>query len=134
MSNIEYLRTQTVLFVEDEELARDVLAKILTKLFKKVITAANGQEGLENFNKEKNTDITKFGITFTKHIGNAVTRNKLKRRIKNIIDTNPKMYNKQTTYIIIAKKTTLDLTYQELERELIYLFNKLKGEKNEEKE
>ena len=56
MSNIEYLRTQTVLFVEDEELARDVLAKILTKLFKKVITAANGQEGLENFNKEKNTD------------------------------------------------------------------------------
>ena len=53
MSNIEYLRTQTVLFVEDEELARDVLAKILTKLFKKVITAANGQEGLENFNKEK---------------------------------------------------------------------------------
>ena len=68
-------------------------------------------------NQEKNTDITKFGITFTKHIGNAVTRN-----------------NKQTTYIIIAKKTTLDLTYQELERELIYLFNKLKGEKNEEKE
>ena len=56
MSNIEYLRTQTVLFVEDEELARDVLAKILTKLFKKVIAAANGQEGLENFNKEKNTD------------------------------------------------------------------------------
>ena len=44
------------------------------------------------------------------------------------------MYNKQTTYIIIAKKTTLDLTYQELEKELIYLFNKLKGEKNEEKE
>ena len=85
-------------------------------------------------NQEKNTDITKFGITFTKHIGNAVIRNKLKRRIKNIIDTNPKMYNKQTTYIIIAKKTTLDLTYQELERELIYLFNKLKGEKNEEKE
>ena len=85
-------------------------------------------------NQEKNTDITKFGITFTKHIGNAVTRNKLKRRIKNIIDINPKMYNKQTTYIIIAKKTTLDLTYQELEKELIYLFNKLKGEKNEEKE
>lgn len=85
-------------------------------------------------NKEKNNDITKFGITFTKHIGNAVTRNKLKRRIKNIIDTNPKIYSKQTTYIIIAKKTTLDLTYQELEKELIYLFNKLKGEKNEEKE
>jgi CheY-like chemotaxis protein len=53
MPNIEYLRTQTVLFVEDEELARDVLAKILAKLFKKVITAANGHEGLENFNRQK---------------------------------------------------------------------------------
>ena len=38
MSNIEYLKTQTVLFVEDDDLARDVLAKILTKLFKRVIT------------------------------------------------------------------------------------------------
>lgn len=53
MPNIEYLRTQTVLFVEDEELARDVLAKILNKLFKKVITAANGLEGLDSFNKQK---------------------------------------------------------------------------------
>lgn len=56
MPNIEYLRTQTVLFVEDEELARDVLAKILTKIFKKVITATNGQEGLEKFNNFKNTN------------------------------------------------------------------------------
>lgn len=79
-------------------------------------------------NKEKNNDITKFGITFTKHIGNAVTRNKLKRRIKNIIDTNPKMYKAKTTYIIIAKKSTLELTYQELEKQLIYLFNKIKNE------
>jgi PAS domain S-box-containing protein len=56
MSNIEYLRTQTVLFVEDEVLAREVLAKILTKLFKKVITAENGREGLEIFNKFKDTE------------------------------------------------------------------------------
>jgi CheY-like chemotaxis protein len=56
MHNIEYLRTQTVLFVEDEELARDVLAKILTKIFKKVITATNGQEGLDKFNNFKNTN------------------------------------------------------------------------------
>ena len=55
MPNIEYLRTQTVLYVEDEELAREVLAKILSKLFKKVITATNGLEGLENFKKYKDT-------------------------------------------------------------------------------
>lgn len=85
-------------------------------------------------NKEKNKEEkTKFGITFTKHIGNAVTRNKLKRRIKDIIDKNETIYEKSITYIIIAKKNTLELTYKELEKELIYLFNKIKGEKNETK-
>lgn len=82
-------------------------------------------------NKEKNNEHTKFGITFTKHIGNAVTRNKLKRRIKNIIDNNKQIYEKQTTYIIIAKKSTLDLSYQELEKELTSLFQKIKGAKHE---
>lgn len=85
-------------------------------------------------NQEYNNEITKFGITFTKHIGNAVTRNKLKRRIKSIIDNNENITKKKTTYIIIAKKTTLDLTYQELEKELIYLLNKIKGENNEKKQ
>lgn len=80
-------------------------------------------------NKENNNEnIPKFGITFTKHIGNAVTRNKLKRRIKSIIDSNKNIYQNNQNYIIIAKKQTLDLTYQELEKELIYLFKKIKGE------
>ena len=75
-----------------------------------------------------NENIPKFGITFTKHIGNAVTRNKLKRRIKSVIDNNKNIYQHNQNYIIIAKKQTLDLTYQELEKELIYLFKKIKGE------
>ena len=79
-------------------------------------------------NKEKGSEVTKFGITFTKHIGNAVTRNKIKRRIKSIIDNNKNIYDKETTYIIIAKKTVLDLKYSDLEKELVNLFNKLKGE------
>lgn len=89
------------------------------------------REGKSNnyfiINKEKGSN-TKFGITFTKHIGNAVTRNKLKRRIKSIIDNNKNIYDKNTTYIIIAKKNVLDLKYNEMEKELVNLFNKLKGE------
>lgn len=84
-------------------------------------------------NKEENKENTKFGITFTKNIGNAVTRNKLKRRIKSIIDNN-NIYQPNQTYIIIARKSSLELTYQELEKELISLFKKLKGEKNEKTE
>lgn len=84
-------------------------------------------------NQESNKEnITRFGITFTKNIGNAVTRNKLKRRIKNIIDKNKEMYEKDKNYIIIAKKNTLELTYKQLEQELVNLFQKIKGEKNEE--
>ena len=83
-------------------------------------------------NKEQNSEnIPKFGITFTKNIGNAVTRNKLKRRIKSIIDNNQKIYNHNQTYIIIARKETLDLKYQDLEKELVSLFLKIKGEKND---
>ncbi len=94
------------------------------------------KQGLKNkyfiINKEPNKEnIPKFGITFTKNIGNAVTRNKLKRRIKSIIDNNKNIYNHNQTYIIIAKKTALDLKYQELEKELVKLFLKIKGEKND---
>lgn len=78
-------------------------------------------------NEEENEEkIPKFGITFTKNIGNAVTRNKLKRRIKSIIDNNH-IYQNNKTYIIIARKPSLELTYQELEKNLLELFEKNKG-------
>ncbi len=83
-------------------------------------------------NKEKNNEnISKFGITFSKNIGNSVTRNKIKRRIKNIIDNNKNIYESGNTYIIIAKKSILDIKYMQMEQELINIFKTLKGEKNE---
>lgn len=51
MFNLDYLKFLTLLYVEDEEQARDVLANILSKIFKNVLTAANGEEGLELFKK-----------------------------------------------------------------------------------
>lgn len=80
-------------------------------------------------NKEKNKEnIPKFGITFTKNIGNSVTRNKIKRRIKSIIDNNKTIYDTNYTYIIIAKKSVLDLNYKQIEKELIDLFENIRGE------
>jgi CheY-like chemotaxis protein len=52
----DFLKKQRVLFVEDEELAREKLAKLLSKLFKEVILASNGLEGLEKFEKSKITN------------------------------------------------------------------------------
>lgn len=52
----DFLKDQRVLFVEDEELAREKLAKILGKLFKEVVLASNGLEGLEKYEKSKITN------------------------------------------------------------------------------
>ena len=52
----DFLKNQTVLFVEDEELARKELGKFLSRLFKNVILASNGLEGLEKFEKSKITN------------------------------------------------------------------------------
>lgn len=82
---------------------------------------------------EKNNEgKTLFGITFVHNIGNAVTRNKLKRRTKMIINKNKNIYPKGLNYIIIIKKEAINITYQELEKDLLQLFNKQK-EKNNEK-
>ena len=51
MQNTDFLNQLTVLFVEDEELAREKLGKILSKLFKEVILATNGLDGFEKFRK-----------------------------------------------------------------------------------
>ena len=42
-----------------------------------------------------------FGIAVGKKIGNAVTRNKIKRQIRNIIDNNLILFPKYHKYIII---------------------------------
>lgn len=81
--------------------------------------------------EENETNIPKFGITFEKKIGNAVTRNKLKRRTKSIIDNNKNIYQNNKKYIIIIKKQTKDISYQEMEQQLISIFKK--GEQNEKK-
>ena len=56
MLDSEFLKNQTVLFVEDEELAREKLAKLLSKLFKTVILAINGDDGLKKFKESYNSN------------------------------------------------------------------------------
>ena len=69
----------------------------------------------------------RFGISIPKKIGNSVTRNKLKRQIKNIIDNN-KCFNKNLDYVIIARKEILNLKYINISDNLNFLLAKIDGE------
>ena len=47
----DILKNLTVLFVEDEEKIRTSMASVMEDVFKKVIVAGNGDEGLKKFKK-----------------------------------------------------------------------------------
>ena len=57
-----------------------------------------------------------FGISVGKKVGNAVTRNKIKRQIKSIIDKLPIKNN--CNCILIIRKSILEKKYSQMEMEL----------------
>lgn len=64
-----------------------------------------------------------FGISVGTKIGNAVTRNKIKRQIKNILDQ--KNYQKGFNCIIIVKKEVKSQTFLEMKEELFEILSKI---------
>lgn len=82
---------------------------------------------------EKNSENSyKFGFSVGKKIGNAVTRNKIKRRIKAILDKID--FKKGFNCIIIVRKGILDKSFQEMEYDLNSIISKIniKEQRNEE--
>lgn len=75
-----------------------------------------------------------FGISVSKKIGNAVTRNKIKRQIKSMIDKNK--YFPHYNIVIIVRNNYLKNNYVDNEKILFDSFNNFglifnKEEKNE---
>ena len=64
-----------------------------------------------------------FGLSVGKKVGNAVTRNKIKRHLKTIIDKNS--YEKGINCIIIVRKGLLEKSFSERENDLIEAFKRL---------
>ena len=70
-----------------------------------------------------NLKYDRYGISVSKKLGNAVFRNKYKRKIRAIIDNYKKMYINNKDYIIILRKEAIDKDYSTLEKEFFALMN-----------
>ena len=75
-------------------------------------------------NIDKSSDLTKYGFTVSKKIGNAVKRNYLKRIFRSIIRNNWENIKKPRSFEIIPKKKILLHTFTEIERDLKEILNK----------
>ena len=82
------------------------------------------------FGRLINKDKTKLNISFVtkKKIGNAVKRNKIKRRLKNIMNLAIKKINinYNYSYLLIAKKTILEDEYNNIKQTIFTDFQRIK--------
>lgn len=62
----------------------------------------------------------------SKKVGNAVVRNKVRRRLKEIARLRPELFVAGRDYIIIARHSAALISYREMEKELEYLVRKIK--------
>jgi len=76
---------------------------------------------LDNSSNDK-----RFGISVSKKIGNAVTRNYYKRVIRKICDINKNIYSNGKDYIIIMRVRGLELSFKELNEDVLELIRKIK--------
>ena len=82
------------------------------------------------FGNLTNKNIKKLNISFVtkKKIGNAVKRNKIKRRLRNIINEAVKKISVKFnySYLVIAKSTMLNNEYKNIKETLFEDFEKIK--------
>ena len=132
-------------YYQEEEQEAENLLRSLVKLMKSKILALSKNEEFKYLLKKdkisneyvtiffgylKNKNKKKLNISFVtkKKIGNAIKRNKIKRRLKNIVNEAFKKIsiNLNYSYLVIAKPTMLNNEYTNIKETLIQSFKKIK--------
>ena len=75
------------------------------------------------FTSSKSKDY-KVGFSVTKKVGKAVVRNKIKRRLKNIVTNFQNNIAGKSTMIFVAKPTAIETDFEELKSQVVFLLKK----------
>lgn len=66
----------------------------------------------------------RVGISVSKRVGNAVTRNRIKRRVRELIRLLEEQITEGKDYVIIARKPTAHMDYREMKGSLIHVLKR----------
>lgn len=94
----------------------------IEKLIKKRQSVGNSYYAI--YYNVSSTDLPKVAISVSKKLGNAVIRNKEKRIIREIVRNNLELVS-NLELLIVQKKASLNLSYEQKETELVKLFIKI---------
>ncbi len=78
------------------------------------------------------TKSIKVGFAVTKKIGHAVTRNKIRRRLREIVQKHLPNFKQNYNIIVVAREGIVDFSFDELEKEFVCLIKKAKLLRDEE--
>jgi ribonuclease P protein component len=80
------------------------------------------------------TTAPRFGFTATKKLGNAVTRNRIRRRLKEAVrNVAPGRARDGCDYVLIARDAAADRPFAAIERDLIAALGRLDGPSNDDR-
>ena len=88
-------------------------------IFKEGTSFANRKFVVYQLENQKNH--FRVGLSVSKKLGNAVTRNQIKRRIRHIIQNTKGSLVEDVDFVVIARKGVENLEYAEMERNLLHV-------------
>ncbi|MED4081031.1 ribonuclease P protein component [Halalkalibacterium halodurans] len=96
-----------------------------SRVFNEGFSVANRQFVIYVLPKE-GQDFFRVGLSVSKKIGNAVTRNRVKRLIRTFFQEHEQAISGERDYVIIARKPAVDMTYEQVKGSLWHVCKKAK--------